>query len=281
MLEELEKEIKYKQKLVQKEKARLRAEAYRRAKGVKPKAPGMSTEERKARSIELSRSLVGKLRRIYNSQLRNSRSRGHSKPEYTLEEFIDKYSDDPKYKVLHANWVKSGYEKALAPSFDRLDDSKGYSFDNLQVVTWKRNNTKAHEDMRSSKLINAHKTIYRFKDGVVTEFKSSAEAEKITGIGKSSILNVVNGHSKKTRDGSIWTNDKEKIDECIAALNEAHGLSKPVLQYNTEGEFIAEHRSTPEAAENVGLKSSSNIRAVCDGRRKTAGGFVWKYKDLP
>jgi hypothetical protein len=48
------------------------------------------------------------------------------------------------FKVLYKNWVKSGYEKNFRPSVDRLDSTKGYSFDNIRLVTWKENNNANH-----------------------------------------------------------------------------------------------------------------------------------------
>jgi hypothetical protein len=43
---------------------------------------------------------------------------------------------------LYNNWIDSGYKKSDKPSVDRIDDYKGYSFDNIQLMTWKENNKK-------------------------------------------------------------------------------------------------------------------------------------------
>lgn len=51
--------------------------------------------------------------------------------------------------------------------------------------------------------------------------------------------------------------------------------TKPVLQLSLDGSVIAEFKSTMEAERQTGIKS---IRGVCGGERKTAGGYVWKYK---
>lgn len=226
----------------------------------------------------ISRTLIGKLRRVYNSQLRNSRKRGHEAPKYTLDEFVEFYKNNETYKQLHAEWEKSGFLKYKAPSFDRLDNSKGYSFSNLQIVTFKKNNKLAHQDMRDNKIISSHTEIVQIVDEVVVaRFSSLTEAERITGISAKSISNVVNGRAKKTRDESIWCSEGN-IEEAILRSKAIHKLSKEVLQYTLDGSYLNSYENTRLAAEAVGLKSSSNIRATCDGRRTQAGGYVWKYK---
>ena len=60
-----------------------------------------------------------------------------------------------------------------------------------------------------------------------------------------------------------------------------HGVIKAwnrrrVLQYTKDMVFVAEFESVTEAIEKTGVK---NIAAVARGKSKTAGGFVWKYKN--
>jgi len=276
--EELKAELAELRRVKHNEYCRIKKTEERRAAGIPIKRVGRDT----VRCLELTtirnRSVIGKLKTIYHSQLRNSRSRGHEEPQYSLEEFVAKYSVNGEYIRLHTEWADSNYDKFLAPSFDRLDDSKGYSFDNLQVVTWKRNNTKAHEDMRSNKLLNGHVAIVQYLEGKSTHYTSASEAERATGISSKAIVNATNGLTGKTRDGSVWVKSEKELEAAIVKAEKPHGLSKTVLQYTLDGEYVATHESTPKAAEAIGLKSSSNIRAVCDGRRAKAGGFVWKYE---
>lgn len=55
-------------------------------------------------------------------------------------------------------------------------------------------------------------------------------------------------------------------------------LSKPILQFNLLGELIDEYASVKEASEKTGVVKQ-NISSNLTGRYKTAGGFVWKYKN--
>ena len=53
----------------------------------------------------------------------------------------------------------------------------------------------------------------------------------------------------------------------------------PVLQYSKSGEFIAEYPSIKEAEKQTGCNQGS-ICECCKGNRKSAGGFIWRYKKI-
>lgn len=66
--------------------------------------------------------------------------------------------------------------------------------------------------------------------------------------------------------------------------------SKPVLQYTLDGQFVAEYPSVMEASRQTSIPFT-NISACCNGvvrkhkdghtyKTKSAGGFVWKYKEV-
>ena len=54
---------------------------------------------------------------------------------------------------------------------------------------------------------------------------------------------------------------------------------KPIIQYTLDGEFVAEYKSMCEASKQTGIKQQ-HISNVCNGKRKTAGCFVWKWKEV-
>lgn len=53
---------------------------------------------------------------------------------------------------------------------------------------------------------------------------------------------------------------------------------RPVVAYDKEGNLICEYGSLKDADQSTGV-DFRNIQACCKGRKKTAGGFVWKYAD--
>ncbi len=58
-----------------------------------------------------------------------------------------------------------------------------------------------------------------------------------------------------------------------------NSFSKAVLQYSIDGRFIKEWPSATDASLGLGKKIIAGIGMVCKGKRKTAGGFIWKYKE--
>ena len=100
----------------------------------------------------------GVINKIFGHQKENSKKRGHKPPNYTKQELtIWLYKN--RFKELFDNWVKSGYKKDLKPSCDRLNDTKGYGFDNIQLGVWSENNLKNYKD--TIKGVTKHKL--RFK----------------------------------------------------------------------------------------------------------------------
>lgn len=52
-------------------------------------------------------------------------------------------------------------------------------------------------------------------------------------------------------------------------------LSKPITQYDFEGNFIRSWKSITKAERSL---KCTHVSGVCNGNRKTAGGFIWKFK---
>jgi hypothetical protein len=57
--------------------------------------------------------------------------------------------------------------------------------------------------------------------------------------------------------------------------NQIKACSKPITQYTKEGSFLQSWNSASECSRATGI-TISNIRRVCNGERKTAGGFIFK-----
>jgi len=55
-----------------------------------------------------------------------------------------------------------------------------------------------------------------------------------------------------------------------------HGASKKVSQYDLHNNLIQEFDSLIDAGNHIN-KNPSGITQVCKGRKKTCGGFIWKY----
>ena len=55
-----------------------------------------------------------------------------------------------------------------------------------------------------------------------------------------------------------------------------YASTKPILQFSKNGELIAEYSSLTEASRQTGC-SAPHICSCCKGKRKSCGGFIWKY----
>lgn len=143
----------------------------------------------------------GVLNTIYRNQLLKQKRHG-IKVNYTYEEFKNKYINNKKYLELYNSWLKSGCLTNLKPSFDRIDNNKDYSFDNLQIITWKENNDKGRKE-HSLKVKQ-----YDLNGNYIKTYNSIIEASKELGIYKSNISKVCKG-KMKTTGGYIWKYDKE------------------------------------------------------------------------
>lgn len=52
-----------------------------------------------------------------------------------------------------------------------------------------------------------------------------------------------------------------------------------VIQYDINGNKLKEFPSLTDAAEYVGLTGTSSIAKCCKGERRSAGGYLWRYKE--
>lgn len=84
-------------------------------------------------------------------------------------------------------------------------------------------------------------------------------------------VNHIDGNKKN----NIYTN----LEWCNNQYNIQHYFSsyeRPILQYDKNMNFIREWKKRTNINISIDIK---NICSVCNGKRKTAGGYIWKYKN--
>lgn len=113
---------------------------------------------------------------------------------------------------------------------------------------------------------------------VQTEYFEGAEIDHID-------TDTMNNHPSNLR----WVTHKDNINNPLSKIHRSSALmnnqkvSKPIVQYNLQGEYIATHLSVHEA-NRVTEVDRHNIRNCCEGKVPYAGTrngekFVWKYKE--
>lgn len=83
---------------------------------------------------------------------------------------------------------------------------------------------------------------------------------------------------ERMKNSKKWFEDVETFKYIMNKATEAK--KKPILQYSLDGIFLKEFPCSIDAAIHIGKnkKHSSMLTAVASGHRKTAYGFIWKYK---
>lgn len=120
------------------------------------------------------------------------------------------------------------------------------------------------------------KVVYQYdlSGNFIKEYKSAHEAARENNIQFTNICKVCRGE-RKTAGGFGWSYTKT---ENIGPIKTKRLGDGAVLQFTKEGEFVAEYSSAKEARRQTGINDTT-IGLVCKGKGKTAGGFVWKYKN--
>jgi hypothetical protein len=157
-------------------------------------------------------------------------------------------------------------------------------------------NSKLYEELKISHLDTLSKThknkqlSQHTKDKISQKPKGKPKPDYFREIASKSRKgkNISEDHKDKIREAMLgktypqeikdkmsliyYQRDKDTLEKTKQAISLAK--SSPVLQYSIDGEFIQEWPSIKQAYTTY----KGDISACCQGKQKTAAGFVWKYK---
>ena len=179
-----------------------------------------------------------------------------------------------KHKMVHRLVAKAFIPNPNNyPVINHIDgNKKNNSLSNLEWCTKSENANHAYKTGLNTKA----KTVYQYNNNgnLIGTYYSVSEAEKQTGIRESLISGQISG-AYKSAGGYRWSYEPIQMP----AINKVRRYKRSVLQKNKDTfEIIAEYESATEASRVTGIQQS-DITRVCQGKRKTAGGFCWSYKN--
>lgn len=158
---------------------------------------------------------------IYYNQVSHSKSRGHQRPTYSLEELIEWFNNQPHFDTLYNNWIDSNCKRVLVPSVDRKDDTIGYSFDNIRLITFGENQSKSYDMHKKGELIFDNKPVLQYecirgkrignrgatplsRGKLLNSYNSIMDAHRETDVNFKNISSVCN-NKRRHAGGFIWT----------------------------------------------------------------------------
>lgn len=159
-------------------------------------------------------------------------------------------------------------------SFEEFRDIKNY--ENYEVSNLGR-------VRRNGKILRPFKD----KDGYLLVVLSKNGIRKTVRVHRLVALSFLPNPNKypqiNHKDEDKANNTVDNLEWCTHEYNNNYGtrnerLSKPVLQFDLQGNFLREWPSTAKVEEETGM-DHSNISKCCSGNRSSAGGFVWRFKE--
>jgi hypothetical protein len=149
-------------------------------------------------------------------------------------------------------------------------NKRNNSYVNLEWVTQSQN--QRHAVRNGLKPTKGGVEQYNLKGELVATHLSLRDAALSVGIDKAAISRCCRG-AQRSCGSFIWKYGTE---------DESHSVSltrtKCVEQYTLSGDFVTCFQTLKSAADEIGCDYST-IAKCCRGKRKSCGGYTWKYRD--
>ena len=165
----------------------------------------------------------------------------------------------------------------LSEKWKDIKDYENYEVSNLGRVK----NKKTGRILKPEKTRDGYMRVSLCKDGI-QRHALLHRLVSLTFLPNSQNLPQVNHKDEdKTNnclDNLEWCDHKYNNNYGTKNERQAEKMSKPVLQFDLLGNFIKEWPSMMKVYEELGIHQG-NISSCCSGNRKSAGGYLWKYKN--
>lgn len=187
-----------------------------------------------------------------------------------IENYDEAYKSDEMYAVHHK----------LGLWFNRqwLKDNGFYYEQRAEMLMF----------MKLSEHMTLHSTGHVLSDRAKEKIRKSRIGKSMSDETKRKISEAKKNPSDETRrklsmakKGMVSPNKGKNLsNEVIENMLKAHEkFRKKVYQYTKSGDFVAEYSSITEASRLLGI-CNGHISKCCLGKRKTAGGYCWRLKEM-
>ena len=155
-----------------------------------------------------------------------------------------------------------------------------YQVSNLgRVKSLGNNKTRKEKILKSTKNTNGYLEVQLCKEGKHKKYLTHRLVAQAFIPNPNNLLEVNHINEDKT------DNRVDNLEYCDRKYNCNYGTrnkkvaivkSIPILQFSLDGELVRKWDSAEEASKELNIFRSS-INECCRGRRKSAGGYRWKY----
>jgi len=166
------------------------------------------------------------------------------------------------------------------PEVNHKDENKKNNFiNNLEWCTEIYNSNYGTKGQRISDKNSLTTYQYSLNGELITIYKSTLEAQRITGSDRVSIQQCCT-NSLKTSNGFVWSYKELSQEEVINIVKSKKWDNKPkeILQIDNNGIVINQYSSLHDIKRKTGF-DSSYISNCCRNKCNKAYGYKWVYKD--
>ena len=142
----------------------------------------------------------------------------------------------------------------------------------LRISNKRYEDSKTPEQKLQDILIQNSKKIYQYDKemNLISEYPSIRDVERKTKISRVNISKCCR-HKVAYVGGYVWRFEGDMTPP-------EYKNRKEIVQYDMNMNLVSEFENIRQANIKTGV-NDSRIRGCCKGKYKTAGGFIWKYKE--
>lgn len=172
------------------------------------------------------------------------------------------------YTFFISNETKKIMSKSSKERFEKDEERQ-----KLRISNKKYEYSKTDEQKLNDILVQkTSKQVYKYdKDmNFINKYPSIKNAAKLNNIASANVTKCCN-HKVRMVGGYVWRFEGDLTPPKYKKGN------KIVIQYDLNGNYLNEYKNANTAG-TLTNSNSSYISLCCQGKAKTAGGFIWKYK---